>query len=88
MNDEKDIWAERLHDRDYAKMDPDPFIQEWINKLRSRLKTAFNTGDLADREIDGAIKTLESSISHDSDFMVFATVRKLQRLYDKITKEV
>jgi lipoate-protein ligase A len=42
------------------------FIQEWIRKLGSRLKTAFNPGDLADREVDGAIAVRRDKFAHPS----------------------
>ncbi len=44
MNDEKDIWAERLRDRDYAKMDPDPFIHEWIKRVAKKGARAPDIG--------------------------------------------
>lgn len=44
MDEKKDIWAERLKDREYTDMTPDPFIRDWINRLAKKGARALDMG--------------------------------------------
>jgi SAM-dependent methyltransferase len=44
MKKGKDIWAERLRDRDYATQEPDPFIRDWIKRLSVKGARALDIG--------------------------------------------
>jgi ubiquinone/menaquinone biosynthesis C-methylase UbiE len=44
MDEEKDIWAERLGDREYTTEIPDPFIADWIKKIAKKGERALDVG--------------------------------------------